>query len=284
MRRPIRDEKWTDPEGTVWQVDEVGTWRTATRPPTADELKDGKPRRPIATGPFTFAYAVMRDKGGGTVRLGADELEAWSPAIHKNGERVGDPLAGHRARVAKAVRDGKSTLVFEGPSPVAKGDRFHVAGTQIVILKVTEGKNKRSEVRSDVLFSRLERDKVYLLRQTVPAARPGEVVGDGATPEDAERARIDGNYTSSAAQSDAANGGTDAGEAVPPDWEDAGAAARETKRQSDRREVIDQEAEVLKLAARIKQVGKEEARKGKDLTPLLEDIYARLAAEQKEAA
>lgn len=232
MRQPVRDERWTDPQGQEWQVLEIGKWRTGTT-----KSKKHFEGRAMPAGRFTVAYVVMRSLDGRERKVSySDLLASWSPAQTPDGGREGDPLAGHRSRVAKDLRDGKGILIFQGECPVRKGELFHVGGVQIVIEKVAVKVNKRSERVFEVHLLQRATDRVYLLRQTVPAARPGELVGDGATAEDAERARIDGNYTSSAAQSDAADGGTDAGEAVPPGWIDKGTAARELHRQRAQRQ------------------------------------------------
>lgn len=86
-------------------------------------------------------------------------------------------------------------------------------------------------------------------------------------------------------------------EGVPRDWHDKGVAHRKMKRQEaiadersafmdseeSRKMVVEQaEAEVDKLAARVKQVGKQSGRRGRYLTGMLDDIYARLAEEERD--
>mgnify|MGYP000051743418 CR=1 FL=1 len=69
---------------------------------------------------------------------------------------------------------------------------------------------------------------------------------------------------------------------APKSWQDAGVGERELRRQMDRKEVLKQEDEILKAAARLRQVGKQSSRKGRDLTFMLKDIYDRLAEEERE--
>lgn len=193
-----------------------------------------------------------------------------------------DPLAGKRTAINNrdisvliwpAVDDQGRSL----PCPVAKGDRFKIRSVEIEIENPTRKLPKGRKAEWHATFVRHERDRPQLLRR-VPSGIP-----DGpdhvAGRSEQERARVESAYTSSPRQAL-----VDEPESVGPDWKDHGVAEREKRRQDDRREVLDQEAEVMKAAARLKQVGKEQARKGKDLTPLLADIYARLAAETKEAA
>jgi hypothetical protein len=69
---------------------------------------------------------------------------------------------------------------------------------------------------------------------------------------------------------------------VPRTWQDTGAGERELRRQMDRRDIRTQEEEVMKAAARLRQVGKQSTRKGRDLTYMLQEIYDRLAEEERE--
>jgi hypothetical protein len=74
-------------------------------------------------------------------------------------------------------------------------------------------------------------------------------------------------------------------EAVEEGWIDRGIAGRKARHEDERRKAMTVEQklrDVDQLAARLKQVLKETGRKGRDLTPALEDIYARLAREEQQ--
>lgn len=187
-----------------------------------------------------------------------------------------DPLAGFRDK----INNGDIAVLrfpADQPCPVVKGDSFELRSCSIVIESVNRKLPAGKPAEWHVQFVRMDVDRPQLLRR-VPSGLP--------TPHDKhdglsaiERARRESAYTSSPKQAL-----VDEPESVGPDWKDMGAAQREKRRLENRREVMDQEAEVMKVAARLKQVGKEQTRKGRDITYLLEDIYARLAEETKEAA
>lgn len=194
-----------------------------------------------------------------------------------------DPLAGMRRKIARkevsvlvwpAVDDDGNLL----PAPVSKGDRFQVHGVPVIQIESCARKlpaGRPAEWHAS--FVRLEVDRPQLLRR-VPSGLPSpHDKSDGLS--EVERARVEGAYTSSLRMAL-----VDEPESVGPDWKDRGVAEREKRRQSDRRVVQDEEAEARRAAARVKQVVLETGRKGKDLTPLLDDIYRRLAEESKEAA
>ena len=69
-------------------------------------------------------------------------------------------------------------------------------------------------------------------------------------------------------------------------WRDKQRARRELLRQRDVSDAADEErikAEVQRFKVRASQVIKESHRAGRDLTPLLNDIFERLAREEREA-
>lgn len=196
---------------------------------------------------------------------------------------LSDPLAGKRRLIAERK---VSVLVWPAvgedgdvlPAPVAKGDRFLVHGVPEIVIESCNRKlpaGKPAEWHAS--FVRLEVDRPQLLRR-VPSGLPSRHDRSVGL-SDIERARVEGNYTSSVRMAL-----VDEPESVGPDWKDTGVAEREARRLKDRRVVQDEETEARKAAARVKQVVLETGRKGKDLTPLLDDIYARLAEETKEAA
>ena len=188
-----------------------------------------------------------------------------------------DPLAGMRRKISAGDIAVLRWPAKTDKAPVAKGDRFTVGSSVIVIETVSRKLPAGKPAEWHASFVRIVEDKPQLLRR-VPSGLP--------TPSDrldgrsvVERARVESAYTSAAKLAL-----VDEPESVGPDWKDTGVAEREARRLKDRRVVQDEETEARKAAARVKQVVLETGRKGKDLTPLLDDIYARLAEETKEAA
>jgi len=278
MRRPVRDERFFDSDGNPWQVLEVGKWRTETRLPDP-EREPEKPRRPIPCGPFTVAFYRMVNLAGGTVKIPAHEFD-WVPDRDSDGNQIGDPLEGKRKEITRAVRAGKGILIFDGQAPVRKGERYHLPCGQIVIGKVTSKTNKRGEKHDEVTFTHLDTDKVFFLRNTVPAAKPGELVKP-PTEDDIEHARIEGNYLTGAPDS-----GGDPLPTVPPSWEDQGVGDREmARREALRAERAEENRRRLtrQVKAQLDEVNRLGA-KGVDLTNELQDIYDRLNGTLKEAA
>lgn len=114
-----------------------------------------------------------------------------------------DPLAGYR----KAINDGTvKALTFDGnkPCPVNKGDRFRLRSCEIVIDEV-EKKRTLDGREWVVRWTRIERDRLYLLRRSVGGNPPRDEYGAPIplTPDgmlisaDVKSATIDGNYTES---------------------------------------------------------------------------------------
>lgn len=145
MRRPVKDEHFADPDGNVWQVLEVGKWRTSTRPPTEEEITKGKPKQPIPCGPFNVAYFVMVNTDGERKKVSSVEINDWAPATDKNGKQIGDPLEGNRNAVVKAVKAGRGMFHLDGEAFVLKGDRYHLPCGEILVNKVEVKTNKREK-------------------------------------------------------------------------------------------------------------------------------------------
>ena len=193
---------------------------------------------------------------------------------------MSDPLTGYRNAIS---RGDCRRLVFpaDKPCPVKPGDRFHLRSCEIVIEKVGRKLVKGRQPEWHATFVRIDKEQVYMLRRT-PPTHAGTEQDLNLDITDTERARRDGNYTASrfaALENEP--------ESVGPDWEDKGMAERELRRQEERKARITAErsdAEVDKAAARLKQVGRTLGRSGHDLTPLLDEIYERLAREEQEAA
>lgn len=217
MNRPARDERWVDARGEVWQADSVAVVKATN------------------SAPERLAFVRFRRLDGETVKVGPAELRNWK-------RHSDDPFLGRRRATADQVRDGAKVIVFAAPGnnpvcPVRKGEIYHLPSGRIQIDTFTRKVIKGREAEWHIEFIRLERDRVLLLRQTVPGPRPYETAKE-PTAEEIERARLDGNYTSSHDQSD---GGTDAGEAVPTDWDDKGAAERRDRARRERAEIRGEE-------------------------------------------
>lgn len=252
-RRPRRDERWTGPDGNTWQILRVKL----------------RPNDPLPG--YSLAYFMVRDTDSG--------LEAKVPAANLGEWQLKDPdpLEGKRKEITQGIRDGKGTFVLTAET-VKKGELYHLSAGTIRIDKVS-GKLVTGKGREwAVSFTLLREDRPQLLRR-VPSGLP-DGPGHSAGGSDIERARIESAYTSSPRQAI-----VDEPESVGPDWEDMGRAERETRRQKAVNDRMTEEkilVEATKLAARVKQEVIERGANGKDLTPLLSDVYERLA--QDEAA
>ena len=190
-----------------------------------------------------------------------------------------DPLKGQR----KAVNDRKAT-VLRWPAvhecPVAKGERYPLQSCVIEIETVSRKLVKGRPAEWQATFIRHEQDRVFNLRQNPPSHASSEKDAH-LDISAAEKARRDGSYTASNATAVPHEP-----ESVGPDWKDTGAAGRELVRQDERKARMtadQQDAEVDKAAARLKQVGKTLGRDGHDLTHFLADLYERMATEEREA-
>lgn len=195
-----------------------------------------------------------------------------------------DPLAGKRKAIAR-----KETAVLiwpavgeEGvllPAPVSKGERFAVHGVPMIQIESCNRKlpaGKPAEWHAT--FVRLEVDRPQLLRR-VPSGLPSSSdMADGRT--DIERARVESAYTSSARMAI-----VDEPESVGPDWKDGKAAERDLGRRKDAAEIraLDfARKENRRFKSEVAETMKQMIGSGRDLTPLLNDIYERLARERRD--
>lgn len=191
-----------------------------------------------------------------------------------------DPLKGQR----KAVNERKASILrwpADTECPVEPGDRFKLQSCEIEIETVSRKLVKGRPAEWHATFIRHEPDRTYLLRFTPPTRAPhasDSTLGMTET----EKARIEGNYTSTVHSASPQEP-----ESVGPEWKDKNAPERELRRQEERRQRIAAERaerEAAQAAARVKQSVLTLGRKGHDLTPLLADIFERLAVAEREAA
>ena len=149
-----------------------------------------------------------------------------------------DPLAGMRRKIASG-----DLKVLRWPAdrecPVEKGQRFKVQAVEIEIESVQRKIVKGKPVEWHATFIRHEKDRVFLLRQAPPVHATHETLDDISVSK-AERARRDGNYTSSRVSAV-----PDEPESVGPDWKDDMAEKRRLRHQQERREVERKRAENL---------------------------------------
>jgi hypothetical protein len=190
---------------------------------------------------------------------------------------MNDPLAGYR----KQINERRiTTLIWpaDQPCPVEKGQMYELQSCTIEIEQPSRKLIKGRQAEWHVKFVRHEVDRPQLLRYIPPTRAP---TGDDGNLNltDTERARRESAYTST---SHAAS--PHEPESVGPDWEDKRRGERELERQAARKSMERQDAEIDKAAARLKQVGKTLGANGHDLTHLLEDVYERLATEERDAA
>lgn len=223
--------------------------------------------------------SVRKDRGRWVIRF--EEVGEW--AIPKP-KLLPLPTSEFR-KITEDIRRGAKVLVWPAvneksqtiPCPVEKGQSIPIPGVPVIEIESVNRKlpaGRKAEWH--VTFVRHEIDRPQLLRR-VPSGL-ASTVRDQVGLSESEKARIDGEYTSSLALSL----GKEEPESVGADWSDPKAGEREAQRQMDRRETIRQEDELLKVAARLRQVGKQSSRSGRNLTPLLKDIYDRLAEEERE--
>jgi len=200
-----------------------------------------------------------------------------------------DPLKGQRKAInerkvtvlrwpaTKVVRDQTMHL----PCPVKKGNRYELQSCVIEIDTASRKLIKGRSAEWQATFIRHEQDQVNLIRFNPPTRAPrADDANIGLT--DTEKARREGNYTSTAHAASPHEP-----ESVGPDWEDKRAAERELARQTERKAsmtVDQQDAEVDKAAARLKQVYKTMVRGGCDPTQALSDLMAQVARDEREAA
>ena len=170
--------------------------------------------------------------------------------------------------------------------PVRVGERFELQSCVIEITRVRESlKAADEEGRPRSLwiaeFTRHEEERPQLLRFVPPTRQPSHK-DENLDLSETERARRESAYTST---SHAAS--PHEPESVGADWEDKRRGERELERQTARKAAMtakDSDAEIDRAADALKRRGKALGRKGIDLTDTLAEIYARLAAAEKEAA
>lgn len=195
---------------------------------------------------------------------------------------MSDPLVGYR----EGINDGNVRRLIwpaDRPCPVEVGQRFRLRSCEIEIESVQRRIVKGRAPEWQATFIRHETESVYLLRRT-PPTHTGSEQDARLNLSQTERARRDGNYTSSRVAAVPAEP-----ESVGPDWHDRDATARELERQNDRKAAAMEQdrdahdrAEIQRAKARLTQVATEASRKGRDLTSLLDDVYARLAREERQ--
>ena len=143
---------------------------------------------------------------------------------------MADPLAGMRRKIASG-----DLRVLRWPAdrdcPVEKGQRFKVQAVEIEIETVQRKIVKGKPPEWHATFIRHEKERINLLRQSPPVHATHE------KPEDidigmAERARRDGNYTSSRVSAV-----PDEPESVGPDWKDEMAEVRRLRHKEHRNEI-----------------------------------------------
>ena len=147
-----------------------------------------------------------------------------------------DPLAGMRRDIAE-----KKLRVLRWPAdaicPVEKGQRFEIRGVVIEIETIKRKLIPGKPAEWHATFVRHEPDRVHLIRQAPPVHAGSEKDLDLDISAE-ERARRDGNYTSSRVSAMPMEP-----ESVGPDWEDARAAEREAVRQAARKDIERQRME-----------------------------------------
>ena len=125
----------------------------------------------------------------------------------------------------------------EGPCPVEKGQRFEIRGVIIEIETINRKIVKGAPAEWHATFVRHEPDRVHLLRQAPPVHAGSEKDLDLDISAE-ERARRDGNYTSSRVSAMPMEP-----ESVGPEWQDPKAAEREVMRHEARKEIERQRME-----------------------------------------
>lgn len=214
MKQPVRDERWLDPQGETWQIAKVQRMKP---------LKNARGR---------VAFYIVRHASGITAKIMPPEIKAWKRADEIPEKQLSaDPLYGRRVEITRKVRNGERMLVFlEEECPVRKGEMYHLTCGDILIERVGRKIVKGRQAEWHVDFVRHMTDRLYFLRNTVPAADPEDTVRE-PTITDIQHARIDGNYSHSKVD------GGDELPAVPPDWVDRGRTERKVLHMKDRDEI-----------------------------------------------
>lgn len=185
--------------------------------------------------------SVRKDQGRWVIRF--EEVGEW--AIPKPAPL---PMAqGELRKITEDIRRGAKVLVWPAvdeeartvPCPVEKGQCIPIPGVPVIEIESVNRKlpaGRKAEWH--VTFVRHEIDKPQLLRR-VPSGLASSV-RDHVGLSESEKARRDGEYTSSLALSL----GKEEPESVGPDWEDPGVAERAKNRIEARSELrAEEEAE-----------------------------------------
>jgi hypothetical protein len=154
--------------------------------------------------------------------------------------------------------------------PVQKRQRFKVQGIIIEIDTIQRKIVKGKPPEWHATFIRHERDRVYLMRQSLPVQATHERPED-VTLDMAERARRDGNYTSSPVVAIPQEP-----ETVGPDWKDKKRLERERARQEALKQIRRKKYErdtSRRVKIAIEQKFKELNARGCDYMPLVAEIY-----------
>lgn len=151
-----------------------------------------------------------------------------------------------------------------------KGQRFKVMGIVIQIHSIERRITAGKPVEWHATYVRHEPDRVYLMRQAPPAQATNEKPED-VTLDMAERARRDGNYTSSRVAAMPMEP-----ESVGPDWKDKKRLEREQLRQEALRQIRRKKyqrdtSRRVKIA--VEQKFKELNARDCDYMPLVAEIY-----------
>ena len=182
---------------------------------------------------------------------------------------MNDPLKGMRRKIANG-----DMRVLRWPAdrdcPVEKGQRFKVMGIVIQIHSIERRIQAGKPVQWHATYIRHEPDRVYLVRQSQPARATHEKPED-VTLDMAERARRDGNYTSSRVAAMPMEP-----ESVGPDWKDKRRLERERQRQEAMKQIRRKKYErdtSRRVKIAVEQKFKELNAKDCDYMPLVAEIY-----------
>ena len=180
-----------------------------------------------------------------------------------------DPLKGKRKKIA----NGEMRVLIwpaDRPCPVKKGQRFKVMGIVIQIHSIERRIQAGKPVQWHATYVRHEPDRVYLVRQSQPTRATHEKPED-VTLDMAERARRDGNYTSSRVAAMPMEP-----ESVGPDWKDKKRLERERERQRALREMRRKKYErdtSRRVKIAVEQKFKHLHAQDVDFMPLVAEIY-----------
>jgi len=196
---------------------------------------------------------------------------------------LSDPLKGMRKR----IYSGEIRVLRwpgKGECPVQKRQRFKVQGIIIEIDTIQRKIVKGKPPEWHATFIRHERDRVYLMRQSLPVQATHESPED-VTLDMAERARRDGNYTSSPVVAISQEP-----ETVGPDWKDKLAAKRKEERRKAMAEIRRkryQRDTSRRVKITLEHKFKHLHAQGVDIMPLVAEIYdilERYQAPERDAA